>query len=1446
MKTPTSLATGIGYVTPLGNGPAHAEDLECGSALEQLSAYWRDRGVPLDWVVLACWATLLYRQSGEASLSIAVHAPQAIDDASHGWHSLEVDLTGDPSFFEAVNRLRASRTMPAGGEELPKHGFSGALLSDAASLSCTVDPAPGSELTLGLEMQEEGARLVLQYDARRFDPDTIQRILARLNTVLACVASDPELSVERISILPEEERCELLFDWNATARGFPQPLVHELFEAQVAQTPEAVAVTAAGESLTYAELDARASHLARSLRALGAAPDVPIAVSLPRSPPLVTALLAVLKAGAAYVPLDRHSPTERLQSILNDSGAAIVLGDAEFPPVLLKGRVFLNAERDWAAAGSERPGANGPGATTPDQLAYVLYTSGSSGQPKGVMVSHRNVSNYLLWAKDAYGVDKGNGAPVHTPISFDLTVTSLWVPLISGSGVHLVAEGMGTEQLAAALRSGPDFELVKLTPSHLRMLDRQLAPDEFATATRLLVVGGEALNEKDLRAWKEHAPHCRIVNEYGPTEATVGCIVFESEVGQLEPGPVPIGWPIANVQSYVLDQQLQPVPRGTVGELFLSGAGIARGYLGRADLTEARFLPHPFNETPGARLYRTGDLVRQRPDGALVYVGREDQQIKIQGHRIEPGEIEGALAKHILVRDVAVFSRTRKAPKTVRDSRNCTRCFVSSLMPEVTLDAQGVCAQCRDFETYKGQIEKYFGSEDDLERILMAASDRATGEYDCLLLYSGGKDSTYALYRIVSMGLRVLTFTFDNGFISPMAFVNINKTCAELGVRNIVTRPAGMSEVFAESLERDSAVCSGCFRGINAFATKLALRYGIPICVNGLSQGQIYEMKLAPYIRQRRFNIKDIEADLLVRRKMYHSQADRIGEIFKEGDLHENGAFDQVDHLDYFRYCDATKSEIFRFLQEHVAVWKNPEDTGFCSSNCQINNLGISVHLQQRGYHYYTDSLSWELRLGHIDREEGLQELREEIDEAYVNVMLERVGYRPRRSDGDEEQLLCACVVAREALSVAELRGHLSRFLPEWMIPSHFVFSDSLPVDSRGKLRLDGLPELEEHRPPLRTERVAPQSPLQERLVAMWEDVLELKGIGIRDDFFDLGGTSVRAVELVVRIEEVTGHPFGTAALLQAPTIEKLAARLEDQSIESHPTVVPVQANGTRTPFFCVSALGVLMFERLSRLLGADQPFYGCQAPGYDSDSVHSMGVGEIARLHVEGLRAIQPRGPYLLGGQCFGGSVAWEMARQLVAAGEEVPLVVLFDSRRPLRYGRLTRWILRKPTGRRIRLHLEALSHRDLGAKLRYVVERAKTLGLRTIGREAADSDADEYPVESSSDIEFVRANERGEADYFAQRAPSQIVHFVSAARPILSRRDRRVRWSEVAEHGMELHEVAGEHLDMFKEPHCRKLAQRLLSSLEEAVGGRARDPELAAAQEPVGRVDGTRRRPW
>ncbi|MFD8499255.1 amino acid adenylation domain-containing protein [Amycolatopsis sp. NPDC059657] len=481
-----------------------------------------------------------------------------------------------------------------------------------------------------------------------------ERLGKMYRAVLESMAADP-FGDALATYLPEGEQEFVLSANNQTAMPMPATTLPDLFEQQVAATPEATAVVDIdGSRLTYAELDARANQLAHVLVDHGVGAEAFTGVCLTGGLDKLVALLAVVKTGGAYVPLDPAHPADRRRFVLDDTKAGVLITEEglceDFGGLTV--RVDYDAERI-----AEAPRTPVSRALEPSNLVYALFTSGSTGRPKGVLVTHEGLVNYLLWAKGGYGLEGADGAVMLGSIAFDLSVPNFFLPLIGGKSVTLLPEDRSMETLADRLCAPGDFSLLKITPGHLDVLRSLIGTDGAVSSVRTFVVGADEVKPETVAAWRRIAPGARIINEYGPTETVVGCSVHCVPEDFDQSVPVPIGVPIANMQMYVLDAQLQPVPVGVVGELYIGGVGVARGYLDRPGLTAEKFLPDPFNGEPGARFYRTGDLARVRPDGELDFLGRIDNQVKIRGYRIELGEIEAVLLTHPEVTEAVVVAR---------------------------------------------------------------------------------------------------------------------------------------------------------------------------------------------------------------------------------------------------------------------------------------------------------------------------------------------------------------------------------------------------------------------------------------------------------------------------------------------------------------------------------------------------------------------------------------------------------------------------------------------------------------------------------------------------------------------------------------------------------------------------------------------------------------------
>ncbi len=868
--------------------------------------------------------------------------------------ALRTDLSGEPTFMQLLARVRETTLGAYAHQDLPFEKLVEEL-RPSRSLShsslfqvlfalqnaprcplefpnLVVSPIHIEEGTakfdLSLMLFEEGEALCgwVEYATDLFDAATIERMIDHFRTLLGGIVAAPQQRITELPLLSEPDRSKILVEWNRTETDYPDSAcLHELFEEQVERTPDAVALVCGSQRLTYRELNRGANQVAHYLRGLGVGPEILVALCLERSAELVVGLLGILKAGGAYLPVDLTDPCIRIRSMFEEANVNVVLTRSSLardPRLTGKTLVHLDAKSTF----NDQPTTNLALRSEADQLAYVMYTSGTTHKPKGVAVEHRGVVRLL------FGVDY---VPFHekqtflqlAPITFDASTLELWGPLLHGGTCVLFTDRIPCpEELRRALTEYPVRCLWLTAALFNAIIDRE---PQVLSSVRYLLIGGEALSVHHVRRALEQLPDTRIINGYGPTEGTTFSCCYPIP-RRLAPDlhSIPIGRPIGNTRVYVLDAWQHPVPVGVAGELYIGGAGLARGYLHCPVLTAEKFVPNPFGDA-SSRLYRTGDRVRWRSDGNLEFLGRLDRQIKVRGFRIEPGEVESALTEHA---DVA-------------------------------------------------------------EAVVLPREDR-TGEH-CLVAY--------------------------------LVLV----------------------------------------RGATTSATD-------------------------------------------------------------------------------------------------------------------------------------------------------------------------------------------------------EIREHVSRLLPAYMVPSAFVVLHRLPLTANGKVDRAALPAPRAEREESARGYLAPRSQAEQALAAIWAQVLGLERVGVEDNFFELGGHSLLAIRLFAAIEAELGKRLPLAALFEGPSIARLAELLSrDGWVPPWSPLVPIQPEGSRPPLFCIHGGGsqVLIYRNLAVRLGREQPLYGLQPVGLDGRQPGLERVEDMAATYLQAIRTRQPCGPYYLAGLSFGGVVAFEMAQQLRAQGQEVALLALFDT---------------------------------------------------------------------------------------------------------------------------------------------------------------------------------------
>jgi amino acid adenylation domain-containing protein/non-ribosomal peptide synthase protein (TIGR01720 family) len=799
-----------------------------------LKALSQQHGVTLFMTLLAAFQVLLQRYTGQDDLVVGTPIANRTRVETEGLIGffantlvLRTSLAGNPTFCELLTRVREVTVAAYAHQDVPFEALVEALqprrdLSQTPLFQVmfvfqntllptlklpgltltTLDVHNGTakfDCTLTLADTEQGLTGSLEYSTDLFTVPTIRRLLGHFTTLLEGVVANPQQRLAELPLLTAAERQQLLVDWNATAAAYPpDACLHRLFEAQVARTPEAIALVYEQQQVTYQELNQRANRLAHHLQGLGVGPEVLVGIFLERSLELIIGLLGILKAGAAYVPLDPSYPPERLQFMLAEAQVFVVLTQASRRTQVHGDRV-LCLDSDWPAVAGKST-ANPVPQTVAAHVAYVMYTSGSTGTPKGVMIPHGGICNRLLWMQEAYGLTAADNVLQKTPVGFDVSVWEIFWPLITGARLVMARpEGQRDSAYLVETIVAQQITTLHFVPSMLAVFLE--APGLTACrCLRQVMCSGEVL-PVDLQERFFTRLAAALHNLYGPTEASVDVTFWAC---QRQSSLVPIGRPIANTQLYVLDHHGQPDPPGVAGVLHIGGIGLARGYVRRPARTAETFVPHPYSAVPGARLYQTGDVVRYLADGNLVFLGRNDRQVKIHGCRIEPGEIEAVLGQHPALREVAVVAH-QDSPGAWRlvayvvphqepaPTQGELRDFLRARLPDYMVPAVFVLLAALPL-TPNGKVDRRAlpapdHSRSALERSFVAprtpVEERLTGIWAEVLgvdpvgihdnFFALGGDSILSLLMIARANLAGLRFTprqiFENQTVAELAAV---------------------------------------------------------------------------------------------------------------------------------------------------------------------------------------------------------------------------------------------------------------------------------------------------------------------------------------------------------------------------------------------------------------------------------------------------------------------------------------------------------------------------------------------------------------------------------------------------------------------------------------------------------------------------------------------------
>ena len=691
----------------------------------ELTTLSKQAGVTLFMTLLAAFQTLLSRLSGQDDIVVGTPVAGRNRREIEGLIGffvntllLRTDLSGNPNFEQLLGRVKEVALQAYTHQDLPfeqlvdvlqptrdlsytplfqvMFALDDALVPSVELPELTVKPyaveisTAKFDLTLSMENTADGLVAEWEYNVDLFDQATIARMTGHFQTLLEGIVANSQQQISELPLLTETEQHQVLVEWNNTFAEYPHDkCIHQLFEEQVELSPSSVAVVFEGEQLTYQELNAKSNQLANYLRSAkvlgsdspGVGTEVPVGICVERSPLMIIGLLGVLKAGGAYVPIDPNYPFERKAFMLEDSAVPVLLTQSKLveklPPSSAR---VVCLDSDWSEI-ADYIEDNLSTRVKPEHLAYVIYTSGSTGKPKGVLIEHRSLVNYITSAIAQYQIQKSDRILQFASISFDASAEEIYPCLTSGATLVLRTDSM-LDSFGEFLQKCRDWNLtvLSLPTAYWHELTARLSQKNlvFPRSLRLIIIGGEKALPERLKTWLLCVgQQVRLVNTYGPTEATVVATVHELSAVDTTLKELPLGRPLANIQTYILDRNGQPVPVGIPGELHIGGAGLARGYLNQPNLTDERFIRNPFNNSPTSRLYKTGDLVRYLPDGNIEYLGRIDNQVKIRGFRIEIGEIEQVLAQHPDVQEAVVVAR-----EDIPGNKRLVAYIVSNLIPE--------------------------------------------------------------------------------------------------------------------------------------------------------------------------------------------------------------------------------------------------------------------------------------------------------------------------------------------------------------------------------------------------------------------------------------------------------------------------------------------------------------------------------------------------------------------------------------------------------------------------------------------------------------------------------------------------------------------------------------------------------------------------------------------
>jgi amino acid adenylation domain-containing protein/FkbM family methyltransferase len=980
-----------------------------------------------------------------------------------------------------------------------------------------------SEIFLGLDYREQ-----------ELSRDQVEAIAETYLTVLDAIVQDPCARHESLCPLPERERRQILYEWNATDVEYPaagsrrEKCVHELFEEQVQKTPDAVALAFENDFLSYAELNRRANQLAYYLGRWEIGPEALVGMCMERSVEMMVGLLGILKAGAAYVPLEPSYPVERLTQMLEDSAIAVALTHAQAPAdirslLTTAGIRVINLDADaehWEGEPATKPDPGSLGLRS-KHTAYVIYTSGSTGKPKGVMNEHRAVVNRLLWMQEAYELDRDDVALQKTPFSFDVSVWEFFWPLLRGAKLVLArAEGHKDPAYLSEIIEQQRVTTMHFVPSMLQVFLEHHKASECRNLVRV-ICSGEALPPSLARRFHARLPDTDLYNLYGPTEAAIDVTAWNCRQGAIG-NSVPIGRPVANTRIYILDAHHQPAPIGVAGELHIGGVQVGRGYLDRPELTAERFLPDPFGRDPGARIFKTGDLGHWLPDGNIEFLGRGDFQVKIRGFRIELGEIEAVLRQHPGVQEAIVLAK-EYGPEDKR--------LIAYLVPDqqraftlrqlLRFERQGPLSNKYELPNGMVIIHVNKGETDFMYKEIF--EERAYAKHG-IMLNEGS--------CIFDVGSNIGLFTLFAGLECRNAVIyafepippvfDVLRMNAELYGLNIKLFNCGLSDapkhevityypkisvvsgLYADDREQQEVIKSFLFNQERSGSGETPL-----------SNGKLLDEMLEERLTSERITC----------------QFKTISDVIRENN---------VERIDLLK-IDVEKSELDVLAGIQENDWRKIRQ-------CVVEVHDINGRLEHITLLFKNQGYNVTIQQDALLKGAGMYNV--------YAIRSPESGSLPSEASNKPIEMSRPVWHSQSGL-IRDVRQFLTSKLPDYMTPAVIVTLDALPLTPNGKLDRKGLPAPEADAYSRRGYE-APQGETETLLAAIWAELLKLERVSRHDNFFELGGHSLLATRLVSRIRDAFHIEVSVRDLFDTPTVEALRRRIE-RSLREGQGIDPAQ-----------------------------------------------------------------------------------------------------------------------------------------------------------------------------------------------------------------------------------------------------------------------------------------------